>query len=281
MGTAVTIGKFDGFHLGHKLLLDKIRTYAEERNVKSICYKLDFGGAAILSPEEQEKLAAEAGIDEFIRVPFTPEFASSSPEDFVKNILIGELGAEHIVVGTDFCFGKNREGNVELLKSLSDKYGFTVDAVEKLKLDGEVVSSTGIRALLEEGDAAGAEKRLGRSYGFSGKVGSGKHLGRSLGFPTVNIVPGESKLLPKFGVYASRTIVEGKIYGSITNVGIRPSVDDGDTANVETFIYDFSDDIYGEDIRVELLKFIRAERKFESLDALKEQISLDIETAKL
>ena len=229
MGTAVTIGKFDGFHLGHKLLLDKIRTYAEERNVKSICYKLDFGGAAILSPEEQEK---------------------------------------------------HREGNVELLKNLSDKYGFTVEAVEKLKLDGEVVSSTGIRALLEEGDAAGAEKRLGRSYGFSGKVGSGKHLGRSLGFPTVNIVPGESKLLPKFGVYASRTIVGDSIYGSITNVGIRPSVDDGDTANVETFIYDFSDDIYGEDIRVELLKFIRTEKKFESLDALKDQISADIAAAR-
>ena len=166
------------------------------------------------------------------------------------------------------------------MKSLSDKYGFTVDAVEKLKLDGEVVSSTGIRALLEEGDAAGAEKRLGRSYGFSGKVGSGKHLGRSLGFPTVNIVPGESKLLPKFGVYASRTIVGDSIYGSITNVGIRPSVDDGDTANVETFIYDFSDDIYGEDIRVELLKFIRTEKKFESLDALKDQISADIAAAR-
>lgn len=280
MGTAVTIGKFDGFHLGHKLLLDKIKTYAEEKNVKAICYKLDFGGAAILSPEEQEKLAAEAGIDEFIRVPFTPEFASSSPEDFVKNILVGELGAEYIVVGTDFCFGKNREGNVELLKSLSDKYGFKVEAVEKLKLDGEVVSSTGIRALLDAGNVAEAEKRLGRSYGFTGKVGSGKHLGRSLGFPTVNIIPGEGKLLPKFGVYASRTIVGDSTYGSITNVGIRPSVDDGDTANVETFIYDFSDDIYGEDIRVELLKFIRTEKKFESLDALKEQISADIATAR-
>ena len=281
MGTAVTIGKFDGFHLGHTLLLQKIKDYAEAHHVESIVYKLDFGGPCILDKKEQEDFVYGFGIDRFIRVPFTPEYASCSPEDFVKNILLKELDAEYVVVGTDFCFGRNRSGNVDVLAKLSEEYGFKTEAVDKLRLDDEIISSTTIRSCIDNGDLTEADRRLGKNYGFSGKVESGKKLGRSLGFPTVNIVPGEEKLLPKFGVYASRTIVEGKIYGSITNVGIRPSVDDGDTANVETFIYDFSDDIYGEDIRVELLKFIRAERKFESLDALKEQISLDIETAKL
>ena len=280
MGTAVTIGKFDGFHLGHKLLLEKIRDYSLKHSVKSVCYKLDFGGASVLDSAEQEKAVSEYGIDDFLRIPFTPEFASSSPEDFVKNILVGELNAEYVVVGTDFCFGRNREGNADILRDLGTVYGFKVEAVDKLCLDGEVISSAGIRALLEKGDIEEAVRRLGRSYGFSGKVGSGKKLGRNLGFPTVNIIPEESKLLPKYGVYASETYVEGKSYGSITNIGIRPSVDDGDAANVETFIYNFSDDIYGEDIRVELLKFIRPEKKFESLDALKEQISADIDAAR-
>ena len=216
---------------------------------------------------------------------FTPEFAAQSPEDFVKKFLVDEMAIRYLVVGEDFRFGKDRSGNVDTLKELGKKYDFRVEVVEKLKMDGEVVSSSRIRRLLDVGKVSQAATLLGYSFSMSGTVESGKKLGRTMGFPTVNLKVEESKYIPGHGVYASNVYIsdkngmdseEVKIYRGITNIGIRPTIDDGDQITIETFIYDFSEDIYGADIKVEPVAFIRPEKKFDSIDDLTKQIEMDI-----
>ena len=279
MGTALTIGKFDGFHKGHRLLLQEISDYSAKTGAEAVCYKLEFGGDSILSREEQEKVISGYGISRLCRVEFTPEYADVLAEDFVRDIIHEELGAEYVVVGSDFRFGRDRAGDVHLLEELSDKYGYKVKSFGKLVMDGEIVSSTRIRHLLEEGLVDEASKLLGKDYDLTGTVADGKKLGRSLGYPTLNLQFPENKILPRLGVYSSVTVIGDDTYNSITNVGRRPSVDDGDEVNIETFIYDFNDDIYGREVSVKLTHFLRDERRFESLEALKDQIAIDIDEA--
>lgn len=279
MGTALTIGKFDGFHKGHRLLLQEISDYSAKTGAEAVCYKLEFGGDSILSKDEQEKVISGYGISRLCRVEFTPEYADVLAEDFVRDIIHEELGAEYVVVGSDFRFGRDRAGDVHLLEELSDKYGFKVKSFDKLVMDGEIVSSTRIRRLLEEGLVDEASKLLGKDYDLTGTVADGKKLGRSLGYPTLNLQFPENKILPRLGVYSSITVIGDDTYNSITNVGRRPSVDDGDEVNIETFIYDFNDDIYGREVSVKLTHFLRDERRFESLEALKDQIAIDIDEA--
>lgn len=279
MGTALTIGKFDGFHKGHRLLLQEISDYSAKTGAEAVCYKLEFGGDSILSRDEQEKVISGYGISRLCRVEFTPEYADVLAEDFVRDIIHEELGAEYVVVGSDFRFGRDRAGDVRLLEELSDKYGFKVKSFDKLVMDGEIVSSTRIRHLLEEGLVDEASKLLGKDYDLTGTVADGKKLGRSLGYPTLNLQFPENKILPRLGVYSSVTVIGDDTYNSITNVGRRPSVDDGDEVNIETFIYDFNDDIYGREVSVKLTHFLRDERRFESLEALKDQIAIDIDEA--
>ena len=279
MGTALTIGKFDGFHKGHRLLLQEISDYSAKTGAEAVCYKLEFGGDSILSREEQEKVISGYGISRLCRVEFTPEYADVLAEDFVRDIIHEELGAEYVVVGSDFRFGRDRAGDVHLLEELSDKYGFKVKSFDKLVMDGEIVSSTRIRHLLEEGLVDEASKLLGKDYDLTGTVADGKKLGRSLGYPTLNLQFPENKILPRLGVYSSVTVIGDDTYNSITNVGRRPSVDDGDEVNIETFIYNFNDDIYGREVSVKLTHFLRDERRFESLEALKNQIAIDIDEA--
>ena len=279
MGTALTIGKFDGFHKGHRLLLQEISDYSAKTGAEAVCYKLEFGGDSILSREEQEKVISGYGISRLCRVEFTPEYADVLAEDFVRDIIHEELGAEYVVVGSDFRFGRDRAGDVHLLEELSDKYGYKVKSFDKLVMDGEIVSSTRIRHLLEEGLVDEASKLLGKDYDLTGTVADGKKLGRSLGYPTLNLQFPENKILPRLGVYSSITVIGDDTYNSITNVGRRPSVDDGDEVNIETFIYDFNDDIYGREVSVKLTHFLRDERRFESLEALKDQIAIDIDEA--
>lgn len=279
MGTSLTIGKFDGFHKGHRLLLQEISDYSAKTGAEAVCYKLEFGGDSILSREEQEKVISGYGISRLCRVEFTPEYADVLAEDFVRDIIHEELGAEYVVVGSDFRFGRDRAGDVHLLEELSDKYGYKVKSFDKLVMDGEIVSSTRIRHLLEEGLVDEASKLLGKDYDLTGTVADGKKLGRSLGYPTLNLQFPKNKILPRLGVYSSITVIGDDTYNSITNVGRRPSVDDGDEVNIETFIYDFNDDIYGREVSVKLTHFLRDERRFESLEALKNQIAIDIDEA--
>ncbi|MBR6403435.1 MAG: bifunctional riboflavin kinase/FAD synthetase [Eubacterium sp.] len=297
--SAITIGKFDGFHLGHQVLLQDISARAESDGIKAVCCKLRFPGSNIMSTEEEVLFLKHnfPNIDRIEYIDFTPEFAAMSPEEFVKEYLIKKLSATYVVVGTDFRFGKNRSGDTETLKNLGEKYGFKVRVCDKLQVDGSVVSSSRVRETLETGNMEMVQKLLGYSYKLEGKVGSGKKLGRTLGFPTINLAYEQDKLLPAFGVYASivkigqnsdgseealgRSQNDGtRVYKGITNIGIRPSIDDGDKPTVETFIYDFNEDIYGENVTIIPVHYIRQEQAFGSLDELIKQINKDIEAAR-
>lgn len=298
-GTAITIGKFDGFHLGHQVLLKDICDKAKEKNLTAVCCKLRFSGCNIMSTIEENLFMKNkfSEIDRIEYIDFTPEFAAMSPEEFVKEYLIKRLSAAYVVVGSDFRFGKDRAGDAETLKTLGKKYSFEVTICDKLLVDGSVDSSSRVRENLEKGEVEYASHLLGYEYALKGTVQSGKKLGRTFGFPTINLGVEEDKLLPRYGVYASdiylsdkrsagtneadRSQNDGiKVYKGITNIGIRPSIDDGDKPTVETFIYDFDEDIYGEEVRVVPTHYIRPEQAFKNLEELVEQINKDIETAR-
>ncbi len=289
--TAVTIGKFDGFHLGHQLLLDDIVSVSDERNLIPVIIKLTGTGVGIMSRTEEEAFlmdnypkifncASENSVKPIEYIDFTPEFMRLTPDAFAEGFLVKKLHVSHVSVGVDFRFGKNRAGDTDTLRKLGVELGFTVNVIDKLKLEGETVSSSVIRESLEKGDVIHASLLLGRSYSLTGIVEGGKKLGRNLGYPTVNLGLDSSKLLPRYGVYASEVRIDGTVFRGITNIGIRPSMDDGDKPTVETFIYDFSDDIYGKKVEVIPLGFIREEIHFNSFDELVAQISKDIETAR-
>ncbi len=283
-GTAVTIGKFDSFHLGHQLLIKDIIRASHESGLTPKILKLSVIKAGIMSRAEEEAFLMESYPDIYVDnidyIDFTPEFMKLSPEEFVRDILKERFKAEYAAVGTDFQFGYNRSGDVNILKQLGTAYGITVNVIDKLRVNGEIVSSSNIRACLEGGDMQHASLLLGRAYKLSGIVEGGKKLGRSLGYPTINLGYDEGKLLPRYGVYASRVIIDDKQYSGITNIGIRPSLDDGDRPTVETFIYDFSGDIYGRKVDVIPLFYVREERHFASLEELTCQITKDIEYAR-
>ena len=292
--TAVTIGKFDGFHRGHRILLEELARVSqaaaktaekpseltgEKKGIPTCVCKIDFPGPGILSQEEQRQVLDQYGIYRMRRLAFTEQFASQTPEEFVRRVLIGELGTTHVVVGADFCFGYNHSGSVETLRSLGEKYGFSVTAIEKLVLDGEVVSSTRIRKLLSEGQIEEAERLLGNEISYRGLVCHGRELGRTIGFPTINLCPDPDKLLPLFGVYQSEVTTPMGQFRGITNIGKKPTVEKDAAPTIETFLFDFSGDLYDMEVTVRLVHFLRPERRFESVEALQEQMRRDIETA--
>ena len=282
-GTSLTIGKFDGFHSGHYRLFRDITDIAFERNLKPVIIMICTDEPRIFTPAEEDDFIKRVSQDkvEIIRINFTPEFKAVSAEDFIKDYLVDKYNAKHIAVGDNFYFGKDRKGNPSLLKAEAFKYGFDVNIINIDEEDTLLASSTLIRTSLSKGQMKAADNLLGHMYYISGTVEKGKALGRQLGFPTINIVPDEKKFLPKYGVYSSTIIIDGVgKYNGITNIGVRPSVDDGDRPNVETFIYDFSEDIYGSEVKICPKSFIREEIAFSSIDELKEQIAKDIETAK-
>lgn len=284
-GAAVTIGKFNGFHLGHQVLLDSVADVAEKEGYDSYCIKLVFSNERIFTAEEeQEILRDKYDKMELACISFTPEFASQSPEDFVRTILVDKYNVKYISVGKDFRFGKDRAGDTDVLAELGIKYGFEVRVFDKLCIGEEVVSSTRIKEKMASGDMEEASRLLGRPYSIAGIVEGGKKLGRSLGYPTINQKFASNKILPLFGVYSSDVLVYNSTgdfqkYKGITNIGIRPSVNDGDVPTVETFIYNFSEDIYGYKVKIIPKVYIRPERHFNSLEELTEQISRDTKYA--
>lgn len=287
--SAITIGKFDGIHKGHQLLIEDVVRAAKEKGYRSICYKLDFGDSALMTREEDEEILKSLGIDEIIRPEFSPEFASMSHNEFVQRILVDDLNVRYVAVGTDFRYGKDRQGDVNTLSISGDTFGFDVNIIDKLKIEDEIVSSTRIRKCLEDGKVSEASELMGHPYKITGEVAGGKKLGRTLGYPTINVDYDVRKKLPKYGVYASRVLIhdsgnvecsDTREFRGITNIGIRPSVDDGDKVTIETFIYDFDEDIYGRYVEVIPEFYIRGEKIFDSLDALTEQITKDIKKAK-
>lgn len=283
--SVVAIGKFDGIHLGHQKLFAKVFEQ-KEKGLLAVTFTFDpppeafFAGktAGELMTREEKRAAFERmGMDVLIEFPMNKETAATKPECFVKEYLAQKLQAAVIVAGTDLSFGNKGAGDAKLLEKLSQTYGYRVEMIEKVSIAGERVSSTLIREAVGRGDMTKAAVFLGAPYPITGMVSHGKELGRKLGMPTVNLMPSADKLLPPNGVYYSYVWLENRRYPAISNVGSKPTVSSVQTTGVETYLYDFEKDVYGKEITVELLDFKRPERKFDSVEALKEQMRRDID----
>lgn len=274
--TAVALGKFQGLHKGHMLLIGEVLRLSYEEDLNSVVFTIDMPQEkAINLPVERYHILEDCGIDYNVSCEFSKEFASMSPREFVENILINKLDAKYVVVGTDFRFGNKRAGDVSLLKSYGEEYGFFVVAIDKLAIDDIIVSSTYIRELISVGNMKAVSRYMGRDYFINGKVMRGKQLGRTIGFPTANIIPDSSKLLPPFGAYYTEVEVEGSIYKAITNVGNNPTIDENNHITVEANIIEFSDDIYDKEITIYFKDFVRGEMKFTDIEELKKQLEID------
>ena len=282
----IALGFFDGVHLGHGALLRRTVEEAKRRGVRSAVFtwaqppKEVVTGVPvplINSPEDRAELVKRLyGIDEMLMVPFDDEMRTTPWDRFVTDILVGRYGAVHLVAGHDHHFGYKNQGSPELLREKCAELGLGCDIIPAVTLDGVTVSSTHIRKLLEEGGVETARAFLGHPHVLTQTVGHGRRLGRTIGVPTANLVAPPHVLLPKRGVYAAKvTLPDGRAFGGVTNVGIRPTVNHGQDVTVEPWILDFDGDLYGQKLRVEFFRRLRDERKFESLEALKTQIQCD------
>ena len=275
--TVVALGKFEGLHKGHMLLINKVLQLSHETGKQSVVFSIDMPGTKrIYTIPERNRILEEIGIDFNITCEFTRKFASMKPEAFVKDVLVERLHPEYVVVGNDFRFGKNRQGDVALLEELGNRYGYEVLAFEKLREQGTVISSSYIREQIEQGNVDLIQEYMGRPYSIAGIVQYGKQLGTTIGFPTANLIPDEEKLLVPNGVYETSLILDNLRYRGITNVGDNPTVDEDHKIKVETNILDYNGNLYGKYLKIEFIRQIRKEIKFDSIEALKNQIKSDI-----
>lgn len=284
--SVVTVGTFDGVHRGHQAIIDHLQARADARSGASTLISFDPHPRSVVhgepvpllsTVEERAAVLEELGIDRFVVLPFSEEFAQLAPEAYVEEVLVNRVGMQEITVGYDHRFGRKREGDVDLLRELGDKYSFDVDIIPPQEVDQHVVSSRGIRELLsEEGTVEEAARLLGRPYQIEGVVARGEGRGRKIGYPTANLaLEDPRKLVPKRGVYA--TLVQGPddtVHGGMMNIGRRPTFDEMEVT-VEVHLFDFEGDLYGERLSVQFLRRIRDEQKFESSDALAMQLSED------
>lgn len=279
----IALGFFDGVHRGHGALMRKVTERAAELGATPSAFTFDPHPQSIIlnkpvdlltSPEDRADLMRRYyGIEDVIVTPFTEDRMKQPWDDFVRNTLQKDLNAIHLVVGHDYHFGYKGEGNRVRLTSICNELGIGLDVIEKVECDGITISSTYIRTLVVQGEIARANEFLGHPYTLSDTVSHGKKLGSSLGFPTVNLKLKPNVLAPAYGVYATRVWLEnGESHIAVTNVGKRPTVDDGEMLTVEGFILDFSGDLYGQQIRMEFYEFLRPEKKFPSLEALRDEI---------
>ena len=274
--TAVAMGYFDGIHIGHQFLIEQMKNYAEKNGLDKAVFtftktvKLGHKGKDILSIYQKVNIIKELGVDLFYSPDFL-EFAALTPEQFVDDVLIKSMGAKALFCGESFCFGKNRAGNVTVLKELCANRGVEVFIVPTVELDGVTVSSTEIRAALTEGNIEKANRMLGRPYAIDFEVVHGKKLGRTLGTPTINQIYPNSMCTPKEGVYITVTEVNGERYASATGFGNRPTVN-GDSLSCETTLADFSGDLYKKNIKVEFYSYLYPTQKFENVEQLKDMI---------
>ena len=290
----VTIGTFDGVHLGHQAIFKAMRDIAQEVHGETVVVTfyphprqvLNIGKEKlrfICSQEDKMDKFEEFGIDNVIIIPFTKEFASTPYDQFIVNFIINRLHPASIVVGYDHHFGKNRIGDYLMLRELGDRYGFKTVQVEAQYVNEIAVSSTKIRNALSVGNVKLANQLLGYPYSVSGTVVKGNAIGRTIGFPTANLdIPNEFMMINNPGVYACQTVVDGKTYNAMANTGLRPTI--GDRANgdfiIEVNLFDFEGDLYEKSLKVWFIDRIRDEVKFPNLDKLKEQLTLDREEAK-
>ena len=285
---AIAIGKFDGIHRGHKVLLDKILGCKEQGFLATV-FTFDpppnefFGQTTskeLTTREEKRQLFEEMGIDILVEYPLNETTAATKPLDFIEDILVGRMHAKFIAAGDDLSFGYKGAGNCKLLKELQVMYGYEVNIIPKVCEEDKIISSTYVRNEVEAGDMELVTKLLGREYMITGPVLHGRKLGRTIGMPTVNLIPPSNKLLPPNGVYYSMVHVAGEWYQGVTNVGCKPTVSNEKIVGVETYIYDFEQEVYGEEISVKLLKFERPEMHFDGVEELKAQMNKDMEAGK-
>ncbi|SDP25684.1 bifunctional riboflavin kinase/FAD synthetase [Desulforhopalus singaporensis] len=287
--SCVTIGNFDGVHTGHQQLFATVVEKTKTTKGTSIAITFDPHPLQVLMPDgiklistyaQKEELIEKAGIDVLLVIPFTREFAKTTAESFVNDLLVEKLGVKELVVGYDYAFGKGRSGNIEFLRKQGEIFNFPVTVVDAHYIEGELVSSTKIREMVREGQMAKTRIFLGRNYQIRGTVQVGKQRGgKVIGFPTANLKFNEEDLVPKHGVYVTQVVYGGRCYGGILNIGYNPTFDEKQLV-AETHIFDFNEDIYGKPLKVNLLKFLRSERKFAGPEELAEQIIKDVAVAK-
>lgn len=282
--SAVTLGNFDGVHLGHRELFRHLVKTARQLNCPSVVYTFDPHPLKFLAPdkaprllntpEEKRRLIAASHVDYLVETPFTSEFSAMSPEQFVEDILIDKLHVTALVVGYDYAFGKGRHGNAEFLKAYGNKKGFTVEVLQPVGADSLPFSSTRIRSMVTSGDVAGVVRLLGRQYNLEGVVVPGDQRGRKLGFPTANLET-DKELLPAAGVYAVKVRHNLQEYSGVVNIGHRPTFG-GKNSTIEVYLLDFTGQLYGEKLRIYFVERLRGEQKFSSIDELVGAIEGDI-----
>lgn len=283
----VTIGTFDGVHLGHQKIIKRLVELKNKQGGEIVVFTFDPHPRKVLFPEQKDlklitlteekcEVLKHFGVDHVLVFPFTKEFSQMQANDYIENVIVKGLKTKTLVIGYDHRFGSNREGSIETLKQFSQIFSFHVEEIPAQEINQLNVSSTRIRKAIEEGDVQVANEFLGYSFFITGKVVKGKQLGRTIGYPTANIFIGnEDKLIPKIGVYAVKVLVGNQTYKGMLNIGTNPTTDADNNIKIEVNIFDFDRDIYGETIKVEFVKRIRNEEKFANLDELKQALAND------
>ena len=286
-GTCVSVGTFDGLHIGHRLIVQTLVETAKKRGLKSLILTFDPHPRKvlfperdlnlILSPDEKTEVLATTGVDFLIIHPFSRDFAAVNSSDFMQKVLVGQLGMRHLVSGFNNHFGCDRMGDTETLNRYGKDFGFEISRIDAAQLDGISASSTFVRNALIDGDVQKAAEILGYSFYITGKVVHGRKIGTKIGFPTANVMRDcHDKIIPKDGVYAAGVQVRGKLYSSVVNIGENPTVSNSGITTIEAYIIDFEENIYDEDVRVFFYRRIRDQRKFNNLNELTEAIKRDI-----
>lgn len=286
--TVLTLGVFDGLHLGHQLIVRTVVERARAAGAVPTVITFDPHPRAVMHPESAPPLLqtfdqkVEAlgllGVEQTIVIRFTRQFARVRAGEFLRDVVHERLQAAEVYLGRGFAFGHDREGDIELLRAVSGRLGFTAGEVPEVRLRGQRISSSRVRELLAGGRVNLARRMLGRPYGVEGRVVRGDERGRTLGFPTANLQP-RNRVIPRNGVYVTATLIEGAWRRSVTNVGTRPTFDRGAEPSVETYVMNWRGDLYGDVVRVRFLRRLRDERRFASVEELKRQIDRDVERA--
>jgi riboflavin kinase/FMN adenylyltransferase len=284
----LTLGVFDGLHLGHQLIISRVVERARAVGAVPTVITFDPHPRAVLHPESAPPLLqtldqkVEAfgvlGVEQVIVVRFTREFAGVRADEFLRDVVHERLQAKEVYLGRGFAFGRGREGNIDLLRRVSRELGFDADEVPEVRLRGQRISSSRIRELLAGGSVNLARRMLGRPYGVEGRVVRGAERGRTIGFPTANLRP-DNRVIPRVGVYVTATLIGGVWRRSVTNVGVRPTFEKEAEPSIETYVMDWGGDLYGDVVRVRFLHRLRDERRFSSVEELKRQIDFDVARA--
>jgi len=286
-----TIGNFDGVHLGHRRILETVVSRAREIGQPSIAITFEPHPLAVLRPDQaprrlqtlrqKEEVIESIGIEWLLVIPFTRDFSLTEPEDFVRSFLSERLAVAELHIGQHFAFGRGKRGNLGLLRKMGPECGFVASGVEEVLYKGEPISSTRIRTAIEAGEVPDANAMLGREYELDGIVSKGERVGRKIGYPTINLAS-ENELYPADGVYVTQIEIRsfGRRFDSVTNIGRRPTVYEDYATTIETYVLDFSSDVYGERVRLFFFDRLREERKFPSVMVLTEQIGRDIQATR-